>query len=579
MHYTAMGAASFTTMDATMVPGGVAVPTLGVLAISAVVFIVLATTLLTATLQRRDALVSASIAGGEEMRVGYEQFLRDVIDADPHMVFAKDREGRFTLVNQATATMYGTTPAALVGKKDSDLNPMLKEVESFQKDDRYVIDTGKSRTVPEERVTNAKTGETRWFHTIKVPLLSADGKTHHVLGVATDITERKLLEAQLRQAQKMEAVGRLAGGVAHDFNNLLTAIIGHTDMLIEEEGAAMPRHVREDISEIRKSAQRAASLTRQLLAFSRKQVLEPRIVDLNALVVNINALLNRLIGEHIELHTTQDPKLKMIEADPGQLEQVVMNLAVNARDAMPNGGKLVIETANVTLGADATRERPAMPAGRYVMLAISDNGIGMSPEVQSHLFEPFFTTKPAGEGTGLGLATVYGIIKQTGGYVWVYSEPGIGTTFKLYFPPVEAAISEPEPEPASPLPLPPSTAETILVVEDEDAVRCVTSRVLVKRGYEVLEASGGEQAIRIANEFEGRINLLLTDVVMPRMSGRELAAILVESRPDMKVMYVSGYTDDAIVRHGILEPGVIFLQKPFSPDTLARKVAETLSKS
>jgi CheY-like chemotaxis protein len=332
---------------------------------------------------------------------------------------------------------------------------------------------------------------------------------------------------------------------------------------------------REDVSEIRKSAQRAAALTRQLLAFSRKQVLEPRVIDLNSLVVNINALLRRLIGEHIELHTTQDPKLKMIEADPGQLEQVVMNLAVNARDAMPNGGRLIIETANVTLGTDATRERPAMPAGRYVMLAISDNGIGMDADVQSHLFEPFFTTKKPGEGTGLGLATVYGIIKQSGGFVWVYSEVGIGTTFKLYFPPVDAVAQEPE----APLaPLPPSSSETILVVEDEDAVRRVTSRVLTKRGYNVLEASSGEDAVRVAHDFKGTISLLLTDVVMPKMSGRELAGRLSEERPDMKVLYVSGYTDDAIVRHGILEPGVIFLQKPFSPDTLARKVAETLSR-
>jgi len=376
------------------------------------------------------------------------------------------------------------------------------------------------------------------------------------------------------QSQKMEAVGRLAGGIAHDFNNLLTVITSYSDLLLQDLGADDPK--REDVEQVRKAAEGAAALTRQLLAFSRQQVLAPRVVSLSVVVQGVEKMLRRVIGEDVDLVTALDPVVGSVKADVGQLEQVLMNLAVNARDAMPAGGKLTIETANVEHDPDYAREREATPVRRFVMLAVSDTGIGMDEATKARIFEPFFTTKEAGKGTGLGLATVYGIVQQSGGFIWVYSEPGHGTTFKIYLPQVEAPL-EGRAVGAAPGDLPRGT-ETILLVEDAAAVRAVTRQVLERQGYTVLEAAHGAAALQTAAGHPGPIHLLLTDVVMPVLSGRQLADQLARLRPDAKVLYASGYTDDAVVRHGVLEAGISYLQKPFTADSLARKVREVLDR-
>ena len=392
------------------------------------------------------------------------------------------------------------------------------------------------------------------------------------LVLSQDVTERRQLEQQLRQSQKMEAIGQLAGGVAHDFNNLLTAILGYSDLLATEVGEKSP--LLESIDEIRKAGERAASLTRQLLAFSRRQVLEPKVLDLNALIVNLEKMLRRLIGEDVQLITVLDRAVGHVRADAGQIEQVILNLAVNARDAMPKGGTLTIETQDVELDEAYARNHVTVRPGSYVMLAVTDTGEGMSTETKSHLFEPFFTTKGQGKGTGLGLATVYGIVKQSGGYVWVYSELGRGTAFKVYLPRVEGtveAIAARGPTSASL-----RGTENVLLVEDDQSVRTLTRILLETNGYTVLDAGGIEEALKIVRDHSGPIQLLLTDVVMPEMGGSDLAARVLALRPETRVIYMSGYTDDVVVRHGLVAEGLSFLQKPFTPEALARKVREVL---
>ena len=394
------------------------------------------------------------------------------------------------------------------------------------------------------------------------------------LVLARDTTERRQLEDQLRQAQKMEAVGQLAGGIAHDFNNLLTAILGSTQLLLHATPPEDGR--REDVEEIKNAGLRAAELTRQLLAFSRRQVLAPKVLDMNAVVSQMDKMLRRLIVEDVELVTQLAGDLGPVSADPGQLEQVLLNLAVNARDAMPRGGRLTIETANVFLTEEYSERHHRLPPGQYVLLAVSDTGVGMDEATQKHLFEPFFTTKEVGKGTGLGLATVYGIVKQSGGYIWVYSEPGHGTTVKVYLPRVSGA--------AEPLPVAAATpelrrgSETVLLVEDAPPVRSLARKSLESYGYTVLEAADGPAALELSAGHARGIDILVTDVVMPGMSGRELAERLAPARPAMRVLYTSGYTDDAMVRQGVLRAGVAFLQKPFIPETLARKVREVLDR-
>ncbi|MFZ5895531.1 MAG: ATP-binding protein [Myxococcota bacterium] len=378
-------------------------------------------------------------------------------------------------------------------------------------------------------------------------------------------------EEQLRRSQKLEAVGRLAGGIAHDFNNLLTAVISYSEILLNEVPELSGR---EELQEIHRAGQRAATLTRQLLAFSRQQVLEPRVLDLNEIIKGCSNLLRRILGEDIELRTIAGPLLGHVRADPGQLEQVIMNLAINARDAMPNGGKLSIQTANVELDEVHAREYLGIRPGLYVMLAVTDTGVGMDRATQSRIFEPFFTTKDQGKGTGLGLSTVFGIVKQSGGGIWVYSEPGAGATFKLYFPRTDAALDS-----IPPLDSQPNAhrgSETILLVEDDEQVRNVATSILRRCGYHVLEARTPAEALLISEQHPVRIHLLLTDVVMPKMSGRELAERLHRSRADMNVLFMSGYTDDAVLHHGVLDSDVAFVQKPLTPDSLCRKVRQVL---
>lgn len=399
-----------------------------------------------------------------------------------------------------------------------------------------------------------------------------EGNPRYLIVIGRDITEQKQLEAQLIQSQKMEAIGQLAGGVAHDFNNLLTSIIGNATLVSMKLEKDSP--LQEYPEEIMRAGNSAASLTRQLLAFSRRQIFQPEVLNLNAVIPNIEKMLRRLIGEDIELKTILQPELGSVETDPGQIEQIIVNLAVNARDAMPTGGKLTIETVNVQMDEAYALEHIAAKPGSYVMMAISDTGTGMDEEIRSRVFEPFFTTKEEGQGTGLGLSTVYGIVKQSDGYIWVYSEPGKGTTFKIYLPRVDKKSKDTKKIKTSIKSL--SGTETVLVVEDNRMVRELAIKILQKYGYKVLGAKDGEEAIEIGKQHESPIDLMLTDVVMPGMSGRRLAVEFESLRPKIKVLYMSGYADNTVVHHGILDRGMVFIQKPFTHEALVSKVRDLL---
>jgi PAS domain S-box-containing protein len=492
-------------------------------------------------------------------------------------ILVVDVEGRITNYNQRFVDMWGI-PADIVASRDD--NRSLSYVLDQLRDPRgFIAKVRELYAMPDAEsfdVLEFKDG--RVFERYSKPQRIGGESVGRVWSFR-DVSEsrRSALalrhsEEQLRQAQKMEAIGRLAGGVAHDFNNLLTAILGNASLMVEQIPQGDPQ--RELALEIQKAAERAAGLTRQLLAFGRKQMLEMRVVDLNAMIADMRNMLGRVIGEHIDLIVAPTPGLGRIQADPSQIEQVILNLVVNARDAMPAGGKLVVETSNVDIDDEFATQHPPLQAGHHVMLAVSDTGVGMDAETQAHIFEPFYTTKERGRGTGLGLSTVYGIVRQSGGYIWVYSAPGKGSAFKVYFPRADAA---PEAgEPASVVPETLRGSETVLLVEDESVVRTLVRNTLIQHGYRVLEAESGAQAIRIASRHSGPLHLLVTDVVMPGMSGRELAERLMRGRRNLRVLYISGYTDEIIAHHGVLGPGRGFLQKPFTLDALARKVRETL---
>jgi PAS domain S-box-containing protein len=494
-----------------------------------------------------------------------------MIERMPAVLWTTDKELRYTSSMGAGLDSLGVKSGGLTGKTLA---------EYFQTNDpQHPSVAAHWRALAGEALTYELHWQKRIFESHVRPLRGPDGEIVGVIGVALDITDRKQLADQLRQSQKLQAVGELAGGVAHDFNNLLMVVKGHAEMLADRlprDSADRQNPALQNVEQIQQAAERAAALTRQLLAFSRMQVLQPRVLDLNEVVAGMIQMVSRVIGANIELAFLPGANLGRVKADPSQIEQVALNLVVNARDAMPDGGRLTIETSNVQLERDYATQHAVVDPGPYVMLTVSDSGTGMDAATKARIFEPFFTTKAQGRGTGLGLATVYGVVKQSGGYVWVYSELGHGTTFKVYLPMVQAPAEKTAPEKTVQGHEP--GTETILFVEDEQSVRELVSEYLSARGYRVLDASDGQQALEIAAAHSGKIQLLITDVVMPRLSGRELAARLAATRPDLKVLYISGYTDDSVFRHGVLQGGMDFMQKPFNLKALAAKIREVLER-
>jgi hypothetical protein len=506
-----------------------------------------------------------------------ESRFRALIEKSADLICLVAEDGSMLYLSPAATSILGRTPEELVGQSclafcHPDDRSRLADVLA-----RLLQDPPKALQI-EHRAIH-RDGSPRNLEATARNML-ADPAVRSIVFNIRDVTERKRAEValhrteeQLRQSQKMEAIGNLAGGVAHDFNNLLSVILSYSSMLAQDMTPSDPR--RADLQEIEAAGRRAVDLTRQLLAFSRQQILQPKVVSLNDALAGMERMLRRLIGEDVELTVLLATALGTVMVDPGQVEQIVMNLAVNSRDAMPRGGKLTMETANVELDARYTSEHVGAVAGPHVMLAVTDTGTGMDKATQARMFEPFFTTKEQGKGTGLGLATVFGIVQQSGGNIWVYSEPGKGTTFKIYFPRVDAALAtghDSRPPAGGAM----TGTETILLVEDEETVRVLARTILRRFGYHVIEAQSGGDALLICEQHTAAIHLLLTDVVMPRMSGRQLSERLHVLRPDMKVLYMSGYTDNTIVHHGVLDSGVAFLQKPITPEALARRVREVL---
>lgn len=498
----------------------------------------------------------------------WERRFEDWFENSKDILFTLDLDGSITSVNKAAEEVIGW-------RRDEAVQKNMKSL--VAPEHAALCKTMMRRIVNQEPVRHIEIAVLRKdgrkvLLEASVRLLRSDEKKDCIQGIARDVTDRRQLENMVRQSQKLEAIGRLSGGLAHDFNNLLCVISGHIELLTEALEPSDP--ALRSVTQIRKAADSAAALTRQLLAFSRRQVFHPQVVDLNAIVVETEKLLERLIDEHIEFYTALDPSLGRVLVDPVQVEQVIINLVLNARDAMPEGGKLTIETSNLDLNDDYHSRISHVPAGKYVLLAMTDTGQGMNEETLSHIFEPFYTTKELGKGTGLGLATVYGIVKQSGGYIWVYSEEGRGTTFKVYLPRVvsplaDARVGRRGAEIGK-------GTETILVVEDAEPLRTLTKEFLTASGYTVLEAANGHEALRVARSYRGGIDLLLTDVVMPRMGGKSLVEQMMQLRPRTRVLYMSGYPNDGIVQAGILASGVTLLEKPFTREILSKRVRQVL---
>jgi two-component system, cell cycle sensor histidine kinase and response regulator CckA len=499
-----------------------------------------------------------------------EQKYRHIFEKAILGIFQSTPQGRFVSVNESLAKM-------LCYDSPADMIDTIRDIEL-----QFYVDSKRRQEFKQQLEANDvlqgfelevyRKDRTKMWVSANVRAIREDGQIIFYEGSLEDISQRKLLEEQFRQSQKMEAVGRLAGGVAHDFNNAIGVITGYSELLQLRLPVGDPLH--RYANEIAKAGQRAASLTRQLLAFSRKQVIQPEVLDLNTIVGEMDKMLRRLIGEDIQITFSREPRLAPIKADHGQIEQILMNLAVNARDAMPQGGKLFIQTSNVQLDETYSRQHAYVKEGHYVMLSFSDTGCGIDKPTQAKVFEPFFTTKEPGKGTGLGLSTVYGIVKQNGGYIWVYSEPGKGATFRIYFPPAEGVEHRRE-EHAVQLP-PPSGTETILLVEDEDPLRQLARTCLETGGYKVLAVADGKAALEVVKNNPETIDLLLTDVIMPGISGRELADVVTKLRPGIRVLFMSGYTNDLIAQYGVLEAGTQLLEKPFTLYSLLDKVDTTL---
>jgi two-component system, cell cycle sensor histidine kinase and response regulator CckA len=506
--------------------------------------------------------------------------LTGILNSVPQGIFWKDRDSVYLGCNEVFARAVSRPDADSVrGLTDADLSRSPEVERMYRDDDREVMESNRPKRHIVESFLDPD-GTERWVDTTKVPLADEDGQVYGVLGVWDDISDLKRTEQerarlidQLRQAAKMEAVGRLAGGMAHDFNNVLTAITGNLELARDELHS--PTATAGYLDDVQAAAERAAALIRQLLAFSRKQMIAPRVVNLNDIVTKLQSMLARLIGEDIVLEARLDPALASVRLDPGQFEQVLVNLSVNARDAMPHGGRLTIETTNVVLDDEYCTNHPGASPGPQVLIAVTDTGSGMPPEVLERIFEPFFTTKPLGRGTGLGLATAFGSVKQVGGHIEVDSRVGAGTTFQVYLPRVDGAPDLPAPRAVEAMPA--RGGETVLLVEDDDAVRALTASMLNRLGYTVLQAPSGPEALKIATPPETRIDLLLTDVVMPGMNGRELAEQVVAIRPNLRVLFSSGYTENVIVHHGLVDDRLAFIPKPFTVQSLAAKLREVLS--
>jgi PAS domain S-box-containing protein len=507
----------------------------------------------------------------EQMRQS-QQKLRIHFEHTPLAVVEWDLQFRVADWNPSAERIFGYSRQEAIGQHGSFLVPAPFHQHVDKTWIELLRQSGGTRSTNDNVTKDGRTISCEWYNT---PLVDEAGRVLGVASLVQDVTERVALEERLRQSQKMEAVGRLAGGVAHDFNNLLTVILGYSQILAE--GVPAGSRLAESTAQIKSAAHKASGITSQLLAFSRKQVLSPRVVNLNDIMMNLDSLLRRLIGEDIEVLTVPASNLGSVKADPGQIEQVMMNLALNARDAMPHGGKLTLETSNAQLDANYARNHRPVEPGPYVMLAVSDTGHGMTPETQARIFEPFYTTKEVGKGTGLGLSMVYGIVKQSGGHIWVYSEPDRGTTLKIYLPrvdqPSETTGAEHRPGSIK------RGTETILLVEDDAQLRQLSSSVLAHCGYKMLVAATPEEGLEIFKAHHRDIRLLITDVVMPRMNGRQLAEQIMQISSDVRVLYISGYTNNAIVHYGVLDAGLWFLPKPFTLSALMAKVREVLDSS
>jgi PAS domain S-box-containing protein len=505
----------------------------------------------------------------EQALRGSRDLLQEIIESSSDAIVAKDLEGRYVLINSSAARLLGRSASEIVGRDDPALFPAEQAARSREADAR-VRTRGESETAEEHAVVE---GHRRTLLLTRSPLRDYDGRIIGVLVVARDVTEQRNMEERLSRAHRMESVARLAGGIAHDFNNLLTVVLGSAEILLDDLPHAYAR--RSDLEEIKQAATQAAQLTRQVLAYSRQQVLAPRLLDLNGLVGGMERAVRPLLGARIELTLDLAAQKSAVRVDPAQLEQAVLNLVMNARDAMPGGGRLEIVTRTVVVDEAFAREHPPMRPGRYATLAVRDSGVGMDEATQSHLFEPFFTTKPGRHGAGLGLATTYGIVKQSGGYIWSESAPGAGATFTIYLPWHEPLVAAAVPA-SEPTGTPRGAGETVLVVDDEPAVRVVTKRILQRSGYAVLDAAGGVEALDTLREHPGPIHLLLTDVIMPEMNGRDVAQRVREQRPGIRVVYMSAYSPEAIAHDGLLDEGAAFVRKPFESGLLLQTVRRAL---